>query len=892
MKTADRKRSFLLGSFLLLSSLGLSGYVVNTLTNSEHPVWRPNSFPVRMQIWEGFTDDLPNIVDGSNPKLALREALERWARTSSLTVILGPDTATSEVGQDGINLITIADTEQNRDVVGQAAGVSLSLIDLFTASLIETDVVLNPADTWSTIETEDFDVVDLMAVALHEFGHSWNLNHTVERSSVMHFREGGFDFGFNQLAWDDIAGINISYPLVGLAEITGAISGRVTRGEDSVFGAFVVAVDEHGVLAASTITGPDGTYRLEFLPPGDYLLYVEPLDGPTTPANITGGLFSSAPMVTDFLPKFYNDSMEPNVTVVSGETGTDFNFAVTQGNATLNPMFLGTSPSVFSASLFTAAAEASQGRNTHYVLGGQGVETLLDDRGVFFAGPHLATAPVAQTFDTEDGLTLKWYPLTVPLDAPKGEYSVFLQGNPELGVISGGLKLFSRWRFLQAFAQFAHVTGAATSGVFLVNADLARGATGKISARSGAGGRTAIALGNLGLDAHNDLDLALNPGGSFSARTGGAAAFIGSLRAEADRSIGGTVLFETQDGTTGVGASEPLYSFIAPIEISGGGINTGLALTVLEERPAQVYIQVQDRDGGFVAHTIRELEGNGHLAQFIREMGELTAVPSDFAGTVVVTANRKIGATVIRTSPGVFTTFPVVQNRVSPRSFYAQFAHAEDLDLTSTLLLVNPSPLRPASVTAQVRSSDGSAASVTLNEEPLPTGRKDVVIPPLGMASLETGGAGVLVGSVEVTSEIPVGGVVLFSSPETGTAGVGESFPTRKVVILIERDTGAGADTGIAAVNTENRAVTMTVTVRGPEGNVVSGPREIGLEALGQLARFPNEAPLELNLDATFVGSAWIEVDGDVAFTVIRQGPGILTTFPAKSLEEFITPAG
>ena len=264
------------------------------------------------------------------------------------------------------------------------------------------------------------------------------------------------------------------------------------------------------------------------------------------------------------------------------------------------------------------------------------------------------------------------------------------------------------------------------------------------------------------------------------------------------------------------------------------------------------------------------------------------SVPPNLQGTVVATANRKIAATVIRTSPGVFTTFPVIQNRASPRSFYAQFANASNL--TSELELVNPSPLRAATAQVQVRNSDGSPAVVTLNGELLGDGRKTVVVPPLGLVTLRTGGSAVLVGSVEVFSEIPVGGVVLFSSPSIGTAGVGESFPLKKMVLPLSRDTSAGTDTGVAVVNTGDQPAILTVAVRNPAGAVIRGPKQISLGARAQLARFPNENPLDLNLDATFTGSIWIETDGEVAATVLRASPGVLTTFPALPVDLFITP--
>ena len=120
--------------------------------------------------------------------------------------------------------------------------------------------------------------------------------------------------------------------MIGLEQITGTITGRVPCSGSPVFGAFVIAVGDEGALADNTITLPDGTYELRFVPTGNYTLYVEPLDGPTTPFNLGGGVFQDKDaFVTDFLPMFFNESQTPSVTVTPGATTSGIDFAVTQG---------------------------------------------------------------------------------------------------------------------------------------------------------------------------------------------------------------------------------------------------------------------------------------------------------------------------------------------------------------------------------------------------------------------------------------------------------------------------------------------------------------------------------------------------------------------------------
>ena len=70
---------------------------------------------------------------------------------------------------------------------------------------------------------------------------------------------------------------------------TGSISGQVTLNGQGVNLASVVAISPSGP-AVSTLTNPDGTYRISGLAPQQYLVYVHPLPpaqfGETYPANV------------------------------------------------------------------------------------------------------------------------------------------------------------------------------------------------------------------------------------------------------------------------------------------------------------------------------------------------------------------------------------------------------------------------------------------------------------------------------------------------------------------------------------------------------------------------------------------------------------------------------
>lgn len=175
-------------------------------------------------------------------------------------------------------------------------------------------------------------------------------------------------------------------------QITGSISGRVTMVRAALFGAFVVAVDEYGVSVASAITLTDGAYRLQFLPKGTYSLYVEPLDGSMTPNNVTGGIFSSTPMVANCLPAFYNDSLEPTVIVDADVIGIDFD--VVSGNVAVDPLFVGTDSDTVESPVTSLNATASRGFDTNVMVRGNRVGSLLPGQDLLFLGSDLSTGSI------------------------------------------------------------------------------------------------------------------------------------------------------------------------------------------------------------------------------------------------------------------------------------------------------------------------------------------------------------------------------------------------------------------------------------------------------------------------------------------------------------------
>jgi len=173
----------------------------------------------------------------------------------------------------------------------------------------------------------------------HEIGHALGLQHSMT-SSVMSTDVTRATTKSQPLAADDVAGISLLYPTPGYLATTGSIAGRVLLGSGGVHLASVVALAPDG-LAISAVSNPDGTYRIEGLPPGSYFVYAHPLppayNGETFPANIippvdpsNNFLPSTVSFETIFYPGVKEMSQAMVVSVQAGVTAEGIGFGVTR----------------------------------------------------------------------------------------------------------------------------------------------------------------------------------------------------------------------------------------------------------------------------------------------------------------------------------------------------------------------------------------------------------------------------------------------------------------------------------------------------------------------------------------------------------------------------------
>lgn len=200
---------------------------------------------------------------------------------------------------------------------------------------IRRDVLADPliGSSWSEL---------FFTTLVHEFGHTIGLQHTLT-SAVMSTARTSAATKSKPLAPDDIAAISVLYPAANYLAGTGSITGTVRLSNSGVAMASVVAISPSNP-AISTITNPDGTFRLDGVPPGMYSVYVHPLppalDSEVSPANIVAPrdqnnnpLPFGPAFDTQFYPGTRDYAQAGNVFVYAGSVTPGINFSVKQRSA-------------------------------------------------------------------------------------------------------------------------------------------------------------------------------------------------------------------------------------------------------------------------------------------------------------------------------------------------------------------------------------------------------------------------------------------------------------------------------------------------------------------------------------------------------------------------------
>ncbi len=231
--------------------------------------------------------------------------------------------------------------------------------------------------------------------------------------------------------------------------------------------------------------------------------------------------------------------------------------------------------------------------------------------------------------------------------------------------------------------------------------------------------------------------------------------------------------------------------------------------------------------------------------------------------------------------------------------YFAHFGNGNGF--TSDLVLINASATEFVFGTADFLDDDGlpllvgfaitkaaRASGLVKGAPALPIfSSVPFFIRPLGVVTLSTDGKGDLVaGSVVVTADRNLGGVIRFHIPDVGIAGVGGSQPLNSFITPVRRKLG-GMNTGVGIHNTETEPISLALQLR-RDGQEVGQARVQEFPPGGHLALFIDQIFPNADTD-DFNGTLVVLVDDEkrAAATAFELGlePGEFTNLPVQPLK-------
>ena len=174
-------------------------------------------------------------------------------------------------------------------------GATTHSVDDVTGAIVESDIFLNSNFAWSVAPGGEAQRFDVQSIATHEIGHLLGLGHSALGETELRPDGGRRVLGKNAVMFP------IAFPAGNIADRVlkpttspasrasirrrrfsgslGSITGRVTLNNAGLFGAHVTAFNPStGALVGAFALDQQGNFTIDGLPPGVYVVRVEPLD--------------------------------------------------------------------------------------------------------------------------------------------------------------------------------------------------------------------------------------------------------------------------------------------------------------------------------------------------------------------------------------------------------------------------------------------------------------------------------------------------------------------------------------------------------------------------------------------------------------------------------------
>ncbi len=224
---------------------------------------------------------------------AVAQGFQAWAGAPGVSVtgdFIGYTRAEPVTG-DGVSVVGF----QSRPELERVLGATTFTLDSTTGEILESDIFLNSAASWSVAAGADAPRFDVASIATHELGHLLGLGHSAlgettllptggrrvqgKRAVMFPIAFPGGNIDDRILKPDDVAGIQDIYAPASSTRHLGSIAGRVRMNGTGVYGAHVAAFNPRtGALIGGFSLGASGQFVIGELEPGLYVVRAEPLD--------------------------------------------------------------------------------------------------------------------------------------------------------------------------------------------------------------------------------------------------------------------------------------------------------------------------------------------------------------------------------------------------------------------------------------------------------------------------------------------------------------------------------------------------------------------------------------------------------------------------------------
>jgi uncharacterized protein (TIGR03437 family) len=358
---------------------------------------------VNKTVYFYITDQQPSLAPGDSYEALIgqvRQALAVWNNvpTSDLRVAYGGIANIASLqAQTPWGEITF--DELPPGVLGLAGPMTTQAPANGFIPIVRSRIILprNLSNPSRTTASESF-----FNSLVHEIGHALGLQHTLT-GSAMTMEVTRSTTRARPLGADDAAGLSWLYPAANFAASTGAITGRVTSPGGQPLNLISVVAINPGGAVVSAFTAPDGTYQINGLPAGTYLVYAHSLppssqpglgqDNIVLPVDDTGASFNaSGPVETQFFGGAKDPNFSTPVVVSAGNTNSGINFQLADRPAQIYDVTTYSFPGNGAPAIFPAYLNTSLGAGT-VIAYGQGLAANVSNVSVGVIGGGVNVQP-------------------------------------------------------------------------------------------------------------------------------------------------------------------------------------------------------------------------------------------------------------------------------------------------------------------------------------------------------------------------------------------------------------------------------------------------------------------------------------------------------------------